>query len=417
MFSVQLFGKDKGGGYKVWNIRAHGHGQNSEAAIIVIEHGKEGGKLSLKTDPILKGKQGRSCIEQAISEAEGRIKKQIDKGYRESKDELDNLPLLAMLAGDATKIGHRIKYRTGVDLSDKLDGVRALAKCVPCDINWTGKKVTLESRTGQPYVLPHITEELARFMQIGEVLDGEIYLHGEVLQDITSAVKRTDSKSKKDKAEAAFMKYAERSDCEQHKCEELEAKLNDAVKIHRIRERLQFIVFDKPSDEVWTIRLADLQDYARVNFFAHGYVRLIRYTRVWSEEEMKLQHKDCVARGYEGVMIRNAEGLYESGKRSADLQKYKEFVDAEFMILDILPAKDDGSVYLLRNDLTPGKFTCTMGDMTERAKALAEKEQRIGLFLNVKFQSRYKDTLLPQFPTGQYIREGAMINGQFVPYE
>jgi DNA ligase-1 len=116
-------------------------------------------------------------------------------------------------------------------------------------------------------------------------------------------------------------------------------------------------------------------------------------------------------------MLRNRMGMYESGKRSADLQKYKEFVDAEFLILDILPAKDEGSVYSLKNDLNEETFTCTMGDMPARAKALAEKHLHIGKFLNVKFQSRYKGTLLPQFPTGEYIREGKMVNGEFVPSE
>jgi hypothetical protein len=55
--------------------------------------------------------------------------------------------------------------------------------------------------------------------------------------------------------------------------------------------------------------------------------------------------------------------------------------------------------------------------MAFREQALKDKEYFISKFLNVKFQSRYKGTLLPQFPTGEYIREGKMVNGEFVPSE
>ena len=164
-----------------------------------------------------------------------------------------------------------------------------------------------------------------------------------------------------------------------------------------IRPKLQLHVFDMPSEKPWYQRLADLNIYARDRFFG-DFIILTENPIAFSEEEMKVLHKDAVRRGYEGVMLRNKMGMYESGKRSADLQKYKEFVDEEFEILDILPAKDEGSVYLLKNNLNNLTFTCTMGDMADRAKALAEKQERIGKYLNVKFQSRYKGTLLPQFP-------------------
>ena len=120
---------------------------------------------------------------------------------------------------------------------------------------------------------------------------------------------------------------------------------------------------------------------------------------------MKVAHKDAVRRGFEGIMIRNADGVNESGKRSADLQKYKEFVDSEFLILDVLPAKDDGSVFAVQNDLNEMEFAVTLGSMAQRAEFLANKELYIGKLITVQYQARYKDTLLPQFPTGRAIRD------------
>ena len=394
-----FYGKDKGGKFKVWTIEVVSF--ERDFGLMKIAHGQEGGKMTLKSETFVTGKQGRNPFEQAVSEAEGRIKKQVDKGYREDKADLEELPLLAMLSGDYNKIGHRIDFENGVHVPDKFDGVRCLVKCA------MGGGITLESRTGQPYDVPHIVAELEKIMQPGDVLDAELYVHGYVLQDITSAVKRTDTQKKIDAAIKKNDKLLTAETLEE---------LREAQLIHELRPKLQLHVFDMPSDKPWYQRLADLNIYARDRFFG-DFIILTENPIAFSEEEMKVLHKDAVRRGYEGVMLRNKMGMYESGKRSADLQKYKEFVDAEFLILDILPAKDEGSVYSLKNDLNEETFTCTMGDMPARAKALAEKHLHIGKFLNVKFQSRYKGTLLPQFPTGEYIREGKMVNGEFVPSE
>jgi DNA ligase-1 len=398
-----FYGKDKGGKYKVWQIETAvsigGKG------IITIHHGQEGGKQTRKDEIIYEGKQGRTPEEQAVSEAEGRIKKQVDKGYRENKADLEELPLLAMLSGDYNKIGHRIDWENGVHVPDKFDGVRCLVKCA------MGGGITLESRTGQPYDVPHIVAELEKIMQPGDVLDAELYVHGYVLQDITSAVKRTDTQKKIDQAQRKYEKAVGDEAIQEAYIELIEAQL-----IHELRPKLQLHVFDMPSDKPWYQRLDDLFFYAHARF-NYEFVIMANNPIAFSEEEMKVLHKDAVRRGYEGVMLRNRMGMYESGKRSADLQKYKEFVDAEFEILDVEPAKDDGSVFRVRNDLNELTFTVAFGTMAFREKALKDKEYFISKFLNVKFQSRYKGTLLPQFPTGEYIREGKMVNGEFVPSE
>ena len=102
-----LFGKDKNGGYKEWRISVFGD-------VIAITHGKEGGKMQTKTE-VVKGKNiGRANEttpeQQALLEAESRYNKQLDKDYRENKEDLEELDILPMLASDYRKQGHRIKY-------------------------------------------------------------------------------------------------------------------------------------------------------------------------------------------------------------------------------------------------------------------------------------------------------------------
>lgn len=399
-----LFGLDKKGGFKVWSIAVENVNCDNAEALVTIAHGKEGGVQTEKVESFIAGKQGRTPYEQAISEAEGRVKKQIDKGYRKTKEELSEVPLLAMLAYDYNKVGHRIRYDCGVYVSDKLDGVRCMAKC-------TGEGITLESRTGQRYSLPHIEEELLAIMVEGDVLDGEIYSHGEVLQDITSAVKRTDTQKEVDNA----LRVALRSTGQE--CDYANNDLLKAESIHSLRPNLEFIVFDLPtSPKLFDERMHDLENYA-TRFKSGGKVKEIDYRKVDDELHMKELHRDAVSRGYEGVMLRNSFGKYESGKRSGDLQKYKTFVDSEFLILDVVPAKDNGSTFLVRNDLNGLTFNVTLGDMKQRKHQLDNKYNYIGKYLTVQYQSRYKETLLPQFPSGKVIRDGSVINGKFTPYE
>lgn len=393
MFKKTLYGLEKDGTIKVWSIETTDWVDG--ASSYTVTHGQENGKMQIKNTIVTEGKQKRTVSEQAISEAQGKIKKQIDKGYRETKEELKELPLLAMLAGDFHKIGHRIDWANGVDLSDKLDGVRCVAKCPSIGV------ITLESRTGQPYVLPHITRELMWYMNPGDVIDGEIYLHGYALQEITSAVKRTDTQKEIDDCQRRYEKAVG-----DEKIQEAYNELKNAELIDELRPKLEFIIFDISSSKAWFERLEELEQFNADRLFGHqDKVFALNYDRVFSEGQMKAAHKKCVAHGFEGVMMRNRYGLYESGKRSADLQKYKEFMDAEFEILDVVADKDGLGVFVVKNIYADNTFTVTLGSHVERAYQLAHKEEFIGKPLTVKFQSLYKGTLIPQFPTGVAVRD------------
>lgn len=394
-FIKTLYGLDKKGGFKIWEVVV----RNVNGMVdFNIYHGKEGGKIQAKESCIMKAHQGRTLYEQGVMEAEAKIKKQMDKGYRENKDDLVELPLLAMLAADYRKQGHRINYTCYT--SDKYDGVRCLAK------HKGSAGIVLESRTGQPYDVPHITEALKEIMLEGDVLDGEIYLHGYALQEITSAVKRTDTQGEIDKAQRKYDRVAN----EGIQTEEWEkifgeasANLQEALLIHEIRPKLKFYVFDVPSDKIFDERLADLQYWTRPS--NDDVIVFTEYDVAVSEEDMKEKHKDAVARGFEGIMLRNREGLYESGKRSADLQKYKEFLDTEFLVVDTELDKDGLIVYVCKNDVNDNLFRVIFGSKEQKLAAVAVRDTFPGKYLTVKFQSRYKDTLLPQFPTGVIFRD------------
>lgn len=398
---VELFGLNKDGSFKVWNIQVEQVMCDLPEAMLTISHGKEGGKLSVKTESITVGKQGRTVFEQAVSEANSRVKKNLDKGYRHTKDELTEVPLLPMLASDYNKVGHRIEFPSYGSV--KYDGVRCLA------IKHCGE-VRLESRTGQPYSVPHLHEELSKLMYDGQVLDGEIYKHGYELQDIVSAVKRMDPQKEIEKAKKAYSKKDS---------EENEAAVIEAILVEKLRNNLEFHIFDIPMDGDFEQRLFAMDDLFQNNKECFGhFIQMTEYVVVSDEKELKqTHHPRSIKDGFEGFMLRNKKGLYESGKRSADLQKFKTFIDEEFLILDVVEDKQGNGVFLLKNNVNDLEFQCVMGDLGQRKNQLQDKYKLKGKFLNVKFQTRYKVTLLPQFGVGQYIRDGYLVEGSFVPYD
>jgi len=411
-----FYGLDKKGSFKVWNIAVymadHVDHEYSQP-LISVSHGQEGGKMTTKTDWVFTGKQGRTPFEQAISEANGKIKKQIDKGYREEKADLESVSLLPMLASDYNKVGHRIKFPCFGSV--KYDGVRCLA------IKHCGE-VRLESRTGQPYEVPHLQEALNEFMYDGEVFDGEIYVHGYALQDITSAVKRTDTQKEVDKAKKKHAKSYTAAGLQQNGPNyeaECEQGYLDAMLIHRLRPMLQMHIFDIPMDGDFEVRLRKMDEvHAERKEYLGEFIEMTEYDIVTSDEQLRqIHHPRSIRDGFEGYMVRNKKGVYESGKRSGDLQKFKTFMDAEFLITDIVEDKQGNAVFVLKNDLNDHPFQCVMGDMGERKVFLLQKGTLKGKWLKVKFQTRYKGTLLPQFPVGLMIREGYAVEGTFVPYD
>lgn len=363
-----LYGLDKKGGFKVWSIWTDEH-------LLTIEHGKEGGKMQKKVEEIRPKNVGKSnetsSAEQAELEAMSRWRKQIDKGYRETKEELEELPLLPMLAHDYLKQGHRIKYPCFG--SPKLDGVRCLAIR-------HADRVELKSRGGKEYSVKHIQDQLKGMMFVGEVWDGELYIHGMYLEDIVSAVKKPNGNT----------------------------------------PNLKFVVFDVVEQgNPFCNRVEGVQALCE-NYFGcqdAKHIEFLQYIKVEDEDAMKSLHKTYVLDGYEGIMLRNYNGLYESGKRSADLQKYKEFFDEEFQIVAVGEDRNGNAVLRVFDPVAGEGFDVCYGDFEERKRQLLEWQSYIGKALTVKYQTRYKDSRLPQFPTGVRIREGEWVDGIFIPSE
>lgn len=358
-----LYKKAKTGKIQKWTIATFGD-------TLVISFGQDGGVMQEKREYILGKNIGRSNEtspeEQAKLEANSRWLKQIDRGYRENVSDLDKVEVSAMLSQDYNKKPHLITFPCLSSV--KLDGCRCLA------FKEDGV-VRLKSRGNKEYHLPHIQEALALVMRDGDILDGELYTHGMMLQEIMSCVKKPNENT----------------------------------------PHIEYLVFDIVNDNPYSERYKEID--ARFGNIHSFPVSVVEHYVTGSEADMKEQHRKFVELGYEGIMLRNLDGLYESGKRSNNLSKYKEFADYECRILDVIEDRNNNGVFLLYDSVADNTFTCTYGSFDERKEQLANKTDYIGKALTVKYQSRYKDTNLPQFPTGVAVRDGVWQNNDFKPNE
>lgn len=355
MVTRKLYGKDSKGNIKEWSISVEG-------AVITVVHGKLGGKMQSKYTTCVPKNVGRANEttpeQQARLEADSKYSKQLDKLYKPSIEDLDSVEKqLPMLALDYTKAGHRIKYPCYV--SPKLDGVRCIA-------HYNGFVVTLMSRGGQFYPLPpHIESAIIDLYDLTGVdtFDGELYIHGEKLQDIVSCVK----------------------------------------KVNEMTYSLQFWIFDLPSDKIWSHRYEDLMSLEKsLTEENKKYIKLVSNYVADNENDARQAMNMYLQKGFEGMMLRNSEGIYKYSHRSPDLMKWKDFYDEEALVVGV--TKDKLSEGVLKCKLKSGiYFECKMKGNHEY-RVFENMMTLIGSWITFKYQALTSDGV-PQFPVGLQVRD------------
>jgi len=300
----QLYGLDKKGGIKTWNISVEG-------SVITVEHGKLGGKITSKVSPPCKGKNiGKSNEtspeEQAISEAQSKWQKQVDKGYGVDKDNLPEVQL-PPLAKKYQDVKPNLSKETPWLASNKMDGVR-------CTVFKRGGRVVFQSRGGKEYpVIEDIAKDLDRlFLEKNPqlVVDGELYCHGMFLEDITSCVKKHNPNT----------------------------------------EKLKFHVFDVHNID------APVALSQRVSYYPYivdntdiksSRILPVQQREVTSEEVMLAMHKVAINQGYEGVVLRCPNSMFKFNYRTSEFLKYKEAMREEFQVAGSEVDKNGGGVPVL----------------------------------------------------------------------
>jgi len=344
-----LYAIDNKGQIRVWSVEELDDG-------ILMMHGVMGGAMQEKHEPIYEGLATRTIEEQIHSRAESRINKKIDAGYCRTLEEANSKPRTNSLGFQKPMLAAKFVDCKKIDYYDlfvqyKYDGNRMLVR------NENGTNIAY-TRNGKVIdTIPEIIEGM--IIPEGVTIDGEIYCHGESLQTIVSWVKRRQENSLK----------------------------------------LRYHAYDVMIDRNYGLRLEMLKDMELGEF-----AEVVPTYKYIPEPNNYITDalNDAIKLGYEGLILRQNDFGYETGKRSKSLIKVKQFLDDEFEITGMHLSKDGLPMINFKTDRgTFGKATAP-GSMEEKHAHWENVENVVGKWVHLEYSQWTKDDK-PFHPTATAI--------------
>lgn len=281
---------------------------------LIISHSSvEGGSEISHIDMIDTNNSGRTVLQQMELEMTARIRRQLDKGYKRTREEAllgstNQMGLVnPMLAQSLSKVKLLGSHFANAYVQRKFDGHR-------CLITKQGGEMLAYTRKGKPITtIPHILEDAERWMMDGDTLDGELYIHGRALQGISSIIKR----------------------------EQPDSRL------------LTFNWYDMVLNNVFGARHNSMVDlFANVQT---PMIKLVETVKVERMSEVYAWFKVHRAEGYEGSMLRLSIAGYEDAKRALQLIKVKEREDGEVTTVGVRASANGWAILRVRYDV-PGRM-------------------------------------------------------------
>ena len=360
-----LYHKDRKGGIRQWSVW-------SDKEYVFTEYGALDGKMQIsKVKCVGKniGKSNETTPEQQANlEAESSYLYKLERKYSTTIDKSKNQMLLPMLAKEYSEKKHN-KEDISWYAQPKLDGVRCLAIK-------DRDGVRLLSRSGKPYDVQHIVNDLMLNLPDGVMLDGELYIHGMSLQQLISLVKKPQPKSI-----------------------QIEYRVYDIIDNLHIEETQQKLPFKHRNNF--------LKLFFNLKNFSHTF--MVKSEVIKNiETEITNYLESMLSFGYEGAILRHPEGIYQFGYRSNDLLKVKKFQDAEFEVVGFKEGegKMEGHViFVCKNDVNDETFDVVpKATMDERKQMYESGNNFIGKKYTVKFFDR-TDAKVPRFGVGLAFQE------------
>lgn len=396
-----IYGVEKNGKTKVWTARIYRDVLNGFATA-EIEYGQLDGKKQMTTREYTEGKNlGKknetTPLQQCVAETKRKWQDKMEKeGYSlvpptnpninpnlntDSANNANNAnnKIFPMLAQTYEPHSAKMKKNDIVFpcyVQPKLDGLRCI--CYMVQNETSGEfQVVAQSRTGAYFEsVEHICAELRPIFtrNPGLTLDGELYTTELPFEELAGLIK------KKKLSEADMLR-------------------TQLVKYHIYDIVVDGVPYsDRHARIVGTIPKPDKCRYLEV----------VHTQLVNDVAGFKQAFAEYVSAGYEGIMLRNANGVYCQNYRSRDLQKYKEFVESEYPIVGFKEAtgRDAGTVIWMCQTAECMHFSVRpRGTQEQRRQWFQDGHKYVGKLLTVIYQE-LSELNVPRFPVGKAIRDG-----------
>lgn len=366
-----LYQKTNTGALQEWTISVNEN-------VILTEWGQVGGAIQTTRDVIKYGKNvGRSNEtardEQARLEATSRWERRKKKGYVEDKKkamagEVDRDVIkggiFPMLAHKYAKSSKKIKWPAYAQ--PKLDGHRCIVIARKGKVTlWSRKRKSIES-------VPHIVKAFQDDADYRDfIVDGELYNHDyrDNFEDLSSFI-----------------------------TQQKPAPGHEVVQYH---------AYDMPSASGgFRKRHSDLSDLMRRCYRKDSPLRLVETMKVFDDNGLTCAFEYFLLKGYEGAMVRNAEGEYKQKGKSYNLQKVKKFVDDEFKVIGVKEGRGKlaGHAIFICRIRKDDTFDAKMkGPISELRKYWDDPDLAIGRLITVQYQGFTKKGF-PRFPVALRFR-------------
>lgn len=381
-----LFGAEKNGKTKIWLAEVY---QNAdETAYSSIRFGQEDGKMQEARREYLIGKNlGKknetTALQQCVAETERKWKDKVEKeGYTTNKTENDDeknaevrstiYPMLAQTFDPTSAVRKKKTITFPCYVQPKIDGLRCIMYYSESD-----GRVVCQSRTGGLFVtVDHVAHELHAVLKRHPhwAIDGELYTRTYPFEELAGLIKKN------------------------------KLSVEDVAKLGNIEYHIYDAVQLKNTDMTFSDRWKWIQ--VHVNTSRH--IILVPTEVVQDLSSFRAAFSHYVAEGWEGIMLRNIDGMYAQNFRSHDLQKYKEFIEHEFPIVGWKEGegRDKGTVIWVCKTAEGIDFSVRpRGTLEMRREWFENAHSLVGSSLTVIFQE-WSEKKVPRFPVGKAIRFG-----------
>ncbi len=334
--------------WKIWIQKQH------DLYLLFREYGILNGKIT-KPQPI-----ELHDSKKIITKANSLFKKKIESGFYEFKknNQLKTKQSIIKPMGAHKLDDHYSKLIYPVCVQKKLDGYRCLAH-----FNQNLNKIELFTRNMKKYHhLPHIRQELSKVLKNNNIyLDGELYEHGIKLHDIGSIVRK---------------EYVTQNNIEEMK-------------------KISFYVFDMFDTNNMNLTFQQRYNYLKNNIFTKKFkfIKLVNCVKLNNYIDVLKENDKYILDGFEGVIVRNLNGLYEFNKKSYNVLRTKEFKKDIFTIVGAKKgqgAQKDAIIWECKCSKSNKSFwAIPIGSIPNRIKLMKEYLKNPNLFIDKKVRVKY----------------------------